>query len=272
VLHGLIPLISSAETGRLGIAGLPRTWLTLLAGSAGALAEGYRFGRGRPYETLVTTLGLDGAAFAAYIEAEAPDYQACEVWTAGHARVTSGPAIQAFNGNVTKAAVQEQHDDWAYVHEQIIAPDAPGSRMVPAISSSIAGPLGVQHLPRLWLKHLLYGEGRLPEGYNHGLGFLDKAVADNLGFDRDVFADYIMTERPDYPTAEAWVRKHATTLTPQAIETINATMHIKMPPAMLLERHAELGITDPTFDQGIPLNDLDDWAALHRQLSLTARL
>jgi len=55
----------------------------------------------------------------------------------------------------------------------------------PLISSAAKGPLGVCHLPRLWLKILLFACGRLPEGYRHGEGGFDEFTTTNLGLDRD---------------------------------------------------------------------------------------
>ena len=40
---------------------------------------------------------------------------------------------------------------------------------VPMISSGMAGPLGVLHLPRLWLKLSLEAQGKIAAGYP-GLG------------------------------------------------------------------------------------------------------
>ena len=46
------------------------------------------------------------------------------------------------------------------------------SKIVPLISSGIAGPLGVIHLPRLWLKVSLEACGKLADGYpGIGQGF-----------------------------------------------------------------------------------------------------
>ena len=55
--------------------------------------------------------------------------------------------------------------------------------IVPLISSGVAGPLGVLHLPRLWLKLSLESVGKLAPGYpGAGTGYdvlvwLEEAVA-----------------------------------------------------------------------------------------------
>jgi hypothetical protein len=58
---------------------------------------------------------------------------------------------------------------------------------VPLISSGVAGPLGVLHLPRLWLKASLEAGGKLAPGYpGCGSGY-DQMVLDGLGIKRETF-------------------------------------------------------------------------------------
>ena len=70
---------------------------------------------------------------------------------------------------------------------------------VPLISGTQTGPLGVIHLPRLWLKMRAYNRGLLPEGYRHGNGGSDEGLLTALGVDRDAFAGFIAAGAPDYP-------------------------------------------------------------------------
>ena len=63
--------------------------------------------------------------------------------------------------------------------------------IVPLISSTVAGPLGAMHLPRLWLKILLHAVGRLPEGYRHGEGGFDSLTISNLGIDGRELIAYV---------------------------------------------------------------------------------
>src|SRR5580704_6874643 len=81
--------------------------------------------------------------------------------------------------------------------------------IVPLISSSVAGPLGAKHLPRLWFKVLLHATGRLADGYRHGQGGFDSMTFENLGIDPNLFIAYVERERPTYQGCEAWVRAHA---------------------------------------------------------------
>ena len=73
---------------------------------------------------------------------------------------------------------------------------------VPLISSGTAGPLGVLHLPRLWLKSSLEARGKLAPGYpGCGKGF-DQMVLDGLGLDRQKTLDFIKNNRPSYTQFE----------------------------------------------------------------------
>jgi hypothetical protein len=292
---GFVPLISGSQTGPLGIVHLPRFWSKMRAHAYGALAEGYRHGVGGSDEALLTAFGIDGDAFASYIAADAPDYQTLETWVRAHATDLSAETIRTFNDQITGFEMPDprrtewsarfgltdgtfalavglnQLDDWDLVHAQLSAPGAPSTSYVPAIGSGVAGPLGALHLPRLWLKHRLHGVGRLPTGYRHGVGGFDEMVTDGLGIDRDAFATYVETEKPDYVNAEVWVRRQAKTLSAGTVAALNARiLSTKFPAERLAERRAELGPIANALELGIPLNDLDDWAGLHRQLSAVA--
>src|SRR4051812_30692206 len=77
---------------------------------------------------------------------------------------------------------------------------------VPLISSGTMGPLGVMHLPRLWLKVSLEQRGLLAEGYpGVGKGY-DQMVISTLGLDKEKLVEYIKDKRPTYSLFEAWVR------------------------------------------------------------------
>jgi len=132
----------------------------------------------------------------------------------------------------------------------------------------VKGPLGVAHLPRLWLKILLHACGRLPEGYRHGVGGFDEFLTTTLGIDRDAFVAYIETEKPDYLTLESWVRANATNLTPEAIETMSQrAATVDLPETMRADRAARLRFNDPSYIKAVALNDLDDWLGMHEALT-----
>ena len=75
------------------------------------------------------------------------------------------------------------------------------------IPCSVAGPLGVLHLPRLWLKVSLEARGKLAAGYpGCGKGY-DQMVIDGLGLNRDAVINHIKNDKPTYPQFEAWVKE-----------------------------------------------------------------
>ncbi len=144
--------------------------------------------------------------------------------------------------------------------------------IVPVISSSVSGPLGIAHLPRLWLKILLHACGRLPEGYRHGTGGFDELLCDRLGIDRDAFVAFIETEKPDYQACERWVSEHARDLSSRTVAAFNARIRTgNMRDELAAERRLRFGIEDETFANAVALNDLDDWAGLHERVLAEGR-
>ena len=54
---------------------------------------------------------------------------------------------------------------------------------VPLISTRTKGPLGLVHLPRLWLKMRLSAKGKLADEYRAGEGGFDSLLLEALGID-----------------------------------------------------------------------------------------
>jgi hypothetical protein len=136
--------------------------------------------------------------------------------------------------------------------------------IVPVISTSVAGPLGIRHLPRLWLKILLYSEGRLPEGYRHGEGGFDELFCTQFGIDREAFVRFVETNKPDYQETERWVEKNAKDLEPATVAAFNdRVLAANMRDEMAAERRTRFAIGDETYKNAVALNDLDDWAGMH---------
>ena len=139
--------------------------------------------------------------------------------------------------------------------------------LIPAVSSRVTGPLGLRHLPRLWLKMVLLVLGRLPEGYRHGVGGVDELLLTNLGISADALEAYVRSDLPDYLTFESWVREHAD-VRPEAVARINALIDAgKMPDHVAAVRRAELSLPDDIDLDGTALNDLDDWAGIHQRVT-----
>jgi hypothetical protein len=139
--------------------------------------------------------------------------------------------------------------------------------VIPTISTSALGPVGIMHLPRLWLKMLLSTLGRLPPDYKVMVATFDRIVLEALALDASRIEAFVRAERPDYLAFEKWVRDNGKPLTAAEIAALNAHyLAFPMSAAGAAARRAELGLTDESLQSGVVLNDLDDWAALHRQL------
>ena len=138
--------------------------------------------------------------------------------------------------------------------------------IVPLISSGVAGPLGVIHLPRLWLKVSLEARGKLAAGYpGAGQGY-DQMVIDGIGLTRDAVIKFIKDTRPTYPQFEAWVKKNATKLDKGSVEKLNAAIrgynHDEATRKSILSAS---GIADDASaaKDAVNLNNLDDWKEFH---------
>jgi hypothetical protein len=139
--------------------------------------------------------------------------------------------------------------------------------IVPLISSGIAGPLGVLHLPRLWLKVSLESRGKLAPGYpGAGKGY-DQMVIDGLGLKRDAVIEFIKSNRPAYPQLEAWIKKQpGVKLDKGSIDKLNGAIrgyiHDDQTRKTILSAS---GLPDDAqaFHDAVNLNNLDDWKEFH---------
>jgi hypothetical protein len=141
------------------------------------------------------------------------------------------------------------------------------SKIVPLISSGVAGPLGVLHLPRLWLKVSLECTGKLAAGYpGAGKGY-DQMVIDALGLNRDAVIGYIKSSKPTYPQFEAWIKKQpGVKLDKGTVDQLNGAIrgyiHDDATRKSILSAN---GIADDSSAprDAVNLNNLDDWKELH---------
>ena len=139
---------------------------------------------------------------------------------------------------------------------------------VPLISSGVAGPLGVLHLPRLWLKVSLEQRGLLAPGYpGIGKGY-DQMVLDALGLNKDAVVNQIKSQRPTYAQFEAWVKKQpGVKLDKATIDKLNGAIrgyiHDDACRKSILTAN---GIPDdPSAPRdAVNLNNLDDWYEFHQ--------
>jgi len=142
------------------------------------------------------------------------------------------------------------------------------AKIVPLISSGVAGPLGVLHLPRLWLKVSLECRGKLADGYpGIGKGY-DMMTINALGLNADAVKKFINDSKPTYAQFEAWVKKQpGVKLDKATIYKHNAAVrgyiHDDGTRKGILGAN---GITDEgSVNPGaVDLNNLDDWYEFHK--------
>jgi hypothetical protein len=141
------------------------------------------------------------------------------------------------------------------------------NNIIPMISSGNAGPLGVLHLPRLWLKASLGAAGKLHPDYpSCGAGY-DQMVLDGLGIDKAAFEAFIADSKPTYPQLEAWIlAQSGGALDTAAVARLNAAItgyiHTDDVRTNIL---AACGISDEgKIRDAINLNNLDDWQSFHQ--------
>jgi len=140
-------------------------------------------------------------------------------------------------------------------------------KIAPLIPSSVSGPLGVKHLPRLWLKVSLRSQDKLMDDYHSiGPGF-DRMTLAALGVNEAAFEHYIAQERPSYIELEAWIVKqvggqidaHKVAALNRMIDTYQ---HSDETRAQILD---EAGIKDDkSMMTASMLNNLDDWTVFHK--------
>ena len=142
------------------------------------------------------------------------------------------------------------------------------AKTVPLISSGVAGPLGVLHLPRLWLKVSLESQGKLADGYpGIGKGF-DMMTINALGLNADAVKKFIQDSRPTYPQFEAWVRNQpGVKLDKASIYEHNVAImgyiHDDGTRKAILAASA-ISDASSVNPGAVDLNNLDDWHEFHR--------
>ncbi len=136
--------------------------------------------------------------------------------------------------------------------------------IIPTISSGTAGPLGVQHLPRLWQKASLDAAGKLHPDYPAaGAGF-DQMTLDALGIERQAFLDYIAADKPNYVQCEAWCKANGS-IDDAGIAAHNAAVngynHDDATRGGIL---GAVGVADDgSILDAVNLNNLEDWNDFH---------
>ena len=142
------------------------------------------------------------------------------------------------------------------------------AKIVPLISSGVAGPLGVLHLPRLWLKCSLEARGKLADGYpGIGKGY-DMMTINALGLNADAVRKFITDSKPTYPQFEAWVKQQS------GVKLDKATLY-KHNQSILGYIHDDgtrkgilgasgIGDESSVNPGAVDLNNIDDWYEFHQ--------
>lgn len=139
---------------------------------------------------------------------------------------------------------------------------------VPLISSGVAGPLGVLHLPRLWQKASLEAAGKLAAGYpGIGQGY-DMMVINALGLNADEVKKFLAETKPTYPQFEAWIKRQpGVNLTRSNIHALNLSIagyqHKDDVRKGILTAN-NLPDDGSVLGDAINLNNLDDWYEFHQ--------
>ena len=139
---------------------------------------------------------------------------------------------------------------------------------VPLISSGVAGPLGVLHLPRLWQKASLEACGKLAAGYpGIGKGY-DAMTLGALGLNEAAVRQFISSSKPTYPQFESWIKKQSGVKLDKATVykhnvSIQGYIHDDATRKSILGAN---GITDESSVNpgAVDLNNLDDWYEFHQ--------
>jgi hypothetical protein len=141
-------------------------------------------------------------------------------------------------------------------------------KYVPMISSGVSGPLGVLHLPRLWLKVSLEACGKLADGYpGIGKGY-DTMVCQALNLNPDAVKKFVADKKPSYAQFESWVK------TQPGVKLDKATLY-KINSAIRGYIHDDgtrkgilsaTGISDESSVNpgAVDLNNLEDWQEFHK--------
>ena len=142
------------------------------------------------------------------------------------------------------------------------------AKIVPLISSGTAGPLGVLHLPRLWLKVSLEARGKLADGYpGIGKGY-DMMVISALNLNADAVKKFITDSKPTYPQFEAWVQKQpGVKLDKATVHKLNVAIagyiHDDNTRSGILKSSA-ISDANSVCPDAINLNNIDDWYEFHQ--------
>ena len=143
------------------------------------------------------------------------------------------------------------------------------TKIAPTISTKLAGPAGVVHLPRLWQKLLLSSTGHLPEDYDAcGDGF-DAMTLKALGISKQEAIEFVSAKKPTYMQFEEWVlEKNGGKLDPAAVTKHNESVLGYNHSDELGEKMRQRsGLRDASIKDAATLNTHDDFDEFHAHLT-----
>jgi hypothetical protein len=291
-IEPLVPLVGPLVVGPLGVSHLPRMWLKGILSAAHALPDTYFDDYKGFNKKVVDAIGLEPEAWFAFLNT-LPTYLQAEQYVKDNAKHLDPATIAAVNAEIANMPRPEENaakvratvgldvdgfnnsamlinlDDWCAIHKELIAHKGELAPLVPMVSSGQIGPLGVPHLPRLWMKALLRATGALPKDWKSGLecGF-DNQLATMSGMDLAAAVAYIDAELPDYLTFERWFEQHVGPVTDaQKAEWSAKIAALLQPEDRAQSNLAEAGIPDLQTRCTILINDLVDWKYMHDDIA-----
>jgi hypothetical protein len=288
-IEPLVPLIGATVVGPLGVSHLPRMWLKGILSAARALPATYFDDYKGFNKRVVDALGLEPEPWFAFLKT-LPTYVQAEQYVKEHATNLDAASIEAINADIASLPRPEENaakvrevvgldmpgfnnsamlinlDDWCAIHKELVAHKNDGlAPLVPMVSSGQTGPLGVPHLPRLWMKALSRATGALPKDWKSGLecGF-DNQLAKLTGMDLAAAVAYINTELPDYLTFEHWFENNVGPVSDaKKGEWSEAIAAMQQPEDRAQPNLVEAGAGDLQTRSTILINDLVDWKYMH---------
>jgi hypothetical protein len=258
-------------------------WLKGILNAAEMLWEDYLPNYRGFNQFLLDGIGVAPEPLFSYLET-LPTYPDTEQWVREHATNLNADSIAEFNTFVhtferpeeaaagTRERVGLENstlrisselinlDDWCTMHDYLVRHrNAAHEQMYPTVSSGVAGPIGIAHIPRFWIKALLAGVGALPPVRSGRFGF-DRIVANIIGMDHDAAVAFIRTELPSYVQFEAWLQDNLPASDDAARAAWNETIRAYQKPAELAaEDRSEAGVPELSFREFVLLNDMVDW-------------
>lgn len=145
--------------------------------------------------------------------------------------------------------------------------------MIPLIASDTRGPLGVRHLPRLWLKTLLSAVDQLAPGYKDVRPGFDYMVLEGLNVNPNAARTFIKDAKPTYLAFEQWIRDQPDVdLSAANIERVNQIVEDRKKSDSSRQKILQsVGLADDgSITDSTLLNALDDWHTVHRDLTAPA--